>query len=56
MNWLELGDLPCAAALTPHPAPWRRGADYDSAHFGQLTIDGADAPMTRSGADNGPGE
>jgi uncharacterized protein YjbI with pentapeptide repeats len=47
MNWLELTDLPFAAALTPHPGALAPGGDYDSAHFDQLTIDGADAPGSR---------
>ena len=47
MNWLELADLPFAAALTPYPGALAPGGDYDSAHFDQLTIDGADAPGSR---------
>ena len=43
MPWLELADLPFAAALQPHPGGLELGGDYDCAHFDQAVFDGADA-------------
>ncbi|MBO0776694.1 MAG: pentapeptide repeat-containing protein [Actinobacteria bacterium] len=47
MRWHELGDLPFADALTPHPGPLAPDSEYDCAHFDQLTCDGPDAGGSR---------
>jgi uncharacterized protein YjbI with pentapeptide repeats len=47
MPWLELADLPFAAALRPHPGGLALRGDYDCAHFDQAVFDGADAASAR---------
>ena len=46
-QWRELADLPFAAALVPRRDGWRPGAEYDCAHFDQLTLDGPDGSGSR---------
>ena len=46
-QWRELADLPFAAALAPHRDGWRPGADYDCAHFDQLSLDSPDGSGSR---------
>src|ERR1700751_5463104 len=47
MPWLELTDLPFAAALQPHQGGLELGGDYDCAHFDQAAFEGADAANSR---------
>jgi uncharacterized protein YjbI with pentapeptide repeats len=46
-QWRQLADLPFAAALVPRRDGWRPGAEYDCAHFDQLTLDGPDGSGSR---------
>jgi uncharacterized protein YjbI with pentapeptide repeats len=46
-QWRELADLPFAAALVSHRDGWRPGAEYDCAHFDQLTLDSPDGSGSR---------
>lgn len=46
-RWRELADLPFAAALVPQQGGWQPGAEYDCAHFDQLTLDGPDGSGSR---------
>jgi uncharacterized protein YjbI with pentapeptide repeats len=46
-QWRELADLPFAAALVPRRDGWQPGAEYDCAHFDQLTLDGTDGSGSR---------
>ena len=46
-QWRELADLPFAAALVPRRDGWQPGAEYDCAHFDQLTLDGPDGSGSR---------
>ena len=47
MQWQELADLPFAAALVPHQGTLLPDEEYDSAHFGTLTLDDADLSGSR---------
>jgi uncharacterized protein YjbI with pentapeptide repeats len=47
MPWLELADLPFAAALQAHQGGLALGGNYDCAHFDRVTFDGADAAGSR---------
>jgi uncharacterized protein YjbI with pentapeptide repeats len=46
-QWRELADLPFAAALMPHLGSWQPGAEYDCAHFDQITLNGPDGSSSR---------
>jgi len=46
-QWRELADLPFAAVLVPHRDGWQPGAEYDCAHFDQLTLDRPDGSGSR---------
>jgi uncharacterized protein YjbI with pentapeptide repeats len=47
MPWLELADLPFAAALEEHQGGLALGGEHDCAHFDRVTFDGADAANSR---------
>ena len=47
MPWLELTDLPFAAALQPHQGGLELGGDYDCVHFDKAAFEGADAASSR---------
>src|SRR5215472_13619705 len=47
MPWLELADLPFAAALEAHRGGLALGESYDCAHFDRIAFDDPDAAESR---------
>jgi uncharacterized protein YjbI with pentapeptide repeats len=47
MPWLELADLPFAAALRPYTGGLQPDGDYDCVHVDQAAFDGANAANSR---------